>query len=105
VRLKEYFVLHVKGDSMNRAGIHEGDYVLLHQQPDAVNNNIVAVEIAGVEPEATLKRYRVMDGGRRVVIQPESDNPVHQPREFTNGENASNGYRILGVVVAVLKRA
>ncbi len=48
------FMLTVKGDSMIEAGIHEGDLVLVRQQPNANNGDIV---VALIEDEATVKRY------------------------------------------------
>jgi SOS-response transcriptional repressor LexA len=103
VRLNQSFILRVKGDSMNQAGIQDGDYVLLQMKQNAVHNDIVAAEITGGEYEATLKRYRLEENGRRVILQPESNNPRHKRREFYNGDNVQGRYRILGVVVAVLK--
>src|SRR5690606_3742085 len=37
----ELFLLQVRGDSMIKAGILDGDYVIVRQQPDAVNGDIV----------------------------------------------------------------
>ena len=48
------FMLHVKGDSMIEAGIHDGDYVLVRQQDTATNGDIVAVML---EDSATIKRF------------------------------------------------
>lgn len=104
VRLDRFYTLQVKGDSMNRAGIVSGDYVLLRLQEQASHNDIVAALIIGDDYEATLKRFRIFDSGRRVVLQPESDNSRHQPREFINGQNTEGRYRIFGVVVALLKQ-
>ena len=104
LRLNELSILYVKGDSMNRAGIQDGDYVLIRHQQEAVNNDIVAAEIIGDEYEATLKRYRVDQNRKRVILQPESDNPNYMPHEFLNGSNPQGKFRILGVVVAALKR-
>ena len=54
------FLLEVKGDSMIDAGIHEGDLVAVHSQPDATDGEIVACLIDG--EEATVKRLRRRDG-------------------------------------------
>lgn len=47
------FCLRCKGDSMIDAGIHDGDIVYIHMQPEVENGQIAAVRIDG---EATLKR-------------------------------------------------
>src|SRR6266496_1556676 len=53
------FVLKVSGDSMINAGIFDGDWVVVRQQPDAKNGDIVAAMIDG---EATVKTYRRTSG-------------------------------------------
>lgn len=47
------FCLRCKGESMIDAGIHDGDVVYIHIQPEVENGQIAAVRIDG---EATLKR-------------------------------------------------
>lgn len=47
------FCLRCKGDSMIDAGIHDGDIVYIHIQPEVENGQIAAVRIDG---ESTLKR-------------------------------------------------
>lgn len=86
------FLLEVKGDSMIDAGIHEGDLVAVHSQPDALDGEIVAALIEG--EEATVKRLRRRDG--KVIL--ESENPVYAPMEFTEG------VELVGKVVSVLRR-
>lgn len=90
VRDDSTFVLRVKGDSMVEAGILDGDFVVVRQQPTAVNGDIV---VALLEDEATVKRYfREPD---RIRLQPE--NAAMEPiyvREVT----------IVGKVVAVFRR-
>jgi repressor LexA len=90
----EHFALKVTGDSMTGAGIMDGDIVVVRRQDRAEDGDIVAALLPGsAEDEATVKRLR--HEGRRVVLAPE--NPAHEPFEVMNG-------RILGVVVAVLRR-
>lgn len=48
------FVLVVKGDSMINAGIFDGDYVIVRQQPVAKNGDII---VALLNDEATVKTY------------------------------------------------
>jgi len=69
-----YFLLRVSGDSMNRAGIQNGDLVLVRQQPTAQpGQNVVAL----IDDEATVKRLRVTP--QAIVLEPASSNPIHKP--------------------------
>lgn len=86
------FLLEVKGDSMIDAGIHEGDLVAVHSQPDALDGEIVAALIDG--EEATVKRLRRQAG--KVIL--ESENSSYAPMEFTEG------IELVGKVVSVLRR-
>ncbi len=86
------FLLEVKGDSMIDAGIHEGDLVAVHSQPDATDGEIVACLIDG--EEATVKRLRRRDG--KVILM--SENPAYEPLQFTHG------VELIGKVVSVLRR-
>ena len=62
------FILEVKGDSMVKAGILEGDHVIVRKQETAKNGEIV---VALVGEEATVKRFfREKD---HVRLQPEND--------------------------------
>jgi repressor LexA len=84
------FVLRVKGDSMVKAGIFEGDYVIVRPQETAADGEIV---VALVEDEATVKRfYREQD---HVRLQPENDalEPIR-----------SRDVQVLGRVVGVCRR-
>lgn len=84
------FLLEVKGDSMIEAAICDGDYVVVRQQPDAVNGDIVAALLGD---EATVKTFKRTPG--QVWLLPH--NPAYEP---IDGNDAS----ILGKVVAVLRR-
>jgi repressor LexA len=90
VRDDSTFVLRVKGESMIDAGIFDGDYVVVRQQPTAVNGDIV---VAMLDDEATVKRFfREPD---RIRLQPE--NPTMDPIYARDVE-------VLGKVVAVFRR-
>ena len=75
----EEFLLRVRGDSMQDAGILEGDYVVVRRQQDARDGEIV-VALAGDDEsadEATVKRF-FRDGPSgskpgRVRLQPENE--------------------------------
>jgi repressor LexA len=55
VKDDQCFMLEVKGDSMIDAGIFDGDYVVVRQQPYAENGDIV---VALLGDEATVKYFR-----------------------------------------------
>lgn len=62
------FVLRVRGDSMVKAGILDGDLVVVRRQEDAENGDIV---VALIGEEATLKRFFREEG--HIRLQPEND--------------------------------
>jgi repressor LexA len=86
------FLLEVKGDSMIDAGIHEGDLVAIHSQPDARDGEIVAALING--EDATVKRLQRKDDKVYLI----SENPAYEPMVFTEG------VEVIGKVVSVLRR-
>jgi repressor LexA len=65
----ECFLLRVRGESMIRAGILDGDYVVVRRQEDCSEGDIVAALVDG--SEATVKRLDHVDG--RVRLTPEND--------------------------------
>ncbi len=71
-RDKELFALKVRGDSMIRAGILEGDTVVLEKTAAVEDGEIAAVWL---EDAATVKRIYREKGGVR--LQPE--NPAYEP--------------------------
>ena len=72
----EHFALHVQGDSMIDAGIHDGDTVVIQRCDDAPNGEIVVALVD--EEEATLKRIRKRGGS----IALEAANPAYETRIF-----------------------
>jgi len=86
----DFFLLHAKGDSMEGAGIDEGDLVLIRKQEEAHSGDIVAVYFEG--KGNTLKRYK--QEGNRTYLHPE--NPKY-------GDISMKGYKIQGVAVSVIK--
>ena len=90
-RGKEWFALRVEGDSMEDAGILDGDYVVVRSQDTAEDGDIV---VALIGEEATLKRlYRERDGVRL--------EPAHRgmaPIRVSTGD-----FRIQGKVALVVR--
>ena len=63
------FCLHVSGDSMIGAGIHDGDTLVVDRSIEPASGKIV---IAAVEGELTVKRLVRKKG--RILLVPENDN-------------------------------
>jgi len=86
------FALKFSGDSMIEAGIRDGDFVIVRQQPIAENGQII---VALVNDESTVKRLFISDelielrpANKKyspIVIQPDSD------------------FRVLGKVVGITR--
>lgn len=72
------FCLRCKGDSMIDAGIHDGDVVYIHIQPEVENGQIAAVRIDG---EATLKRVFWDDTSQ--VLQLVPANNYYMPKVYS----------------------
>lgn len=90
VREDASFILRVRGDSMIEAGIHDGDYLVVRQQPTANNGEIVAALLGD---EATVKRfYR------------ERDHVRLQPENRTMTPIVTRDVTILGKAIALLRR-
>ena len=84
------FILRVKGDSMQDAGILDGDHVTVRKQETAKNGEIV---VALVGEEATVKRY--FKEKDHIRLQPEND--AHEPIRTRDAQ-------ILGRVVGLCRR-
>ena len=96
-RSADFFLLRVRGDSMNRAHvegerIEDGDLVLVRQQTTARPDEIV---VAMIDGEATIKR--LARGPNYYLLKPESSNRDHRPIL------AGHDFHVLGVVTRVIK--
>ena len=94
----EYFLLRVRGNSMNKAKVAEdkiedGDLVFVRQQATAKEGEIV---VALIDGEATIKRFA--KGSGYYVLKPDSTNTQHRPIVV------DQDFHIQGIVVRVLKR-
>jgi len=89
----KYFLLHVKGDSMDEVGIKDGDLVLVRQQSVAEEGqNVVAL----IDNEATIKEFHRSND--LVVLKPRSTNKQNKPIIV------SEDLQIQGVVVAAIPK-
>lgn len=89
----KYFLLRAAGDSMNEAGIEDGDLVLVRQQQAAENGQSV---VALIDDEATIKELRKEKDV--VVLRPRSTNKLHSPIVL------DRNFAIQGVVVAAIPK-
>ena len=84
------FLLSVRGESMIEAGINDGDYVVVKEQPVANNGDIV---VAIIDGGATVKRFFK-----------EADHIRLQPENSTMDPIITTDCSIAGKVVAVFRR-
>jgi len=85
------FFVRVKGFSMIKAGIHDGDMLIVDRSLEAQSGSIV---IAVVNGDLTLKRLLI--DGNGVWLMPE--NPEFQPLQITDGMEL----QVWGVVAHVI---
>lgn len=84
------FMLSVRGESMIEAGINDGDFVVVKEQPVALNGDIV---VAIIDDGATVKRFFR-----------ERDHIRLQPENSSMGPIITRDCSIAGKVVAVFRR-
>jgi repressor LexA len=90
-RGRDLFALRVRGDSMQAAGILDGDLVICEPRQYAENGEIVAALLRG--EEATVKRFfRHAD---HIELRPE--NPAHTPLRCGFGDVLVQG-KVVGVL-------
>jgi len=70
----KYFILRIKGTSMDKANIKDGDLILVKQQNIARDGEII---VALIDQEATVKRLKFTDNG--IMLMPESTDPANRP--------------------------
>lgn len=64
----DMFMLTVKGNSMIKIGMYNGDKIVVRKQESAENGDIV---VALVDDSATVKRFFRRDG--KIILHPEND--------------------------------
>ena len=93
---EQAYLYTVSGDSMNRAGLLDGDRLVVDRSLPAVSGSIVVAWVSG--EGMTVKRLKVRGG--RAALEPDSDNPHHQA--YALGED--DEVTILGVVSGIARR-
>lgn len=89
-----YFALRASGDSMDQAGINDGDLVLCKQKLTAHENDKVVALVGGC---VTIKEFH--REGNQIVLKPRSTNPEH--RDIYPDEEV----QIQGIVMEVVNRS
>jgi len=87
------FFVRVAGDSMIRAGIYEGDILIVDCSQEAQPGDVI---VAMLEGEFTVKRF--VRRGEKYFLQPE--NPAYQPLELKQG----CPFQVWGVVTNVIHK-
>jgi repressor LexA len=87
------FALRVQGDSMIGAGILDGDYAIVKQQPIADDGEVV---VALIEDEATVKRFFKKKDS--VVLKPENE----QMEPIVIKKNTKN-LQLIGKVIGIYR--
>lgn len=89
----EFFILKASGDSMEDAGISDGDLVIVRKQQVANVGDIVAALVDG---GSTLKRLKQDNTTGKYLLMPENRKKKYAPIEGSDGS-------IQGVAIKVLK--
>ncbi len=88
------FFVRVTGSSMIKAGIQDGDLLVVDRSLEPTNNSVAVCLING---EFTVKRLK--KSGKRLFLQPE--NPAFKPLEVTDGSE----FEVWGIVSYVIHKA
>ncbi len=88
-RQEATYFLRVKGDSMQGAGIHPGDLIVVDRSIEAQDGSVVVAEVDGA---LTIKRLRLGNGAPEL----HPDNPAYPVIRFKEGQEL----RIWGVVTS-----
>ncbi len=87
---RNVFALHVEGDSMVGAAIHDGDLAIIAKQETAENGQII---VARLDEAVTLKRY--YKEKNRICLK--AENPAYRPMY-------KREVQILGRIIMVIRK-
>jgi DNA polymerase V len=85
----------VKGNSMNKARVYDGDLAIVDASVTPKSSDIVVAEVEG---EWMVKR--LYKRGSVIKLLPDSDDPSHKPVVFSDGQEL----RVFGVVKYVIAK-
>ncbi|MBU1089536.1 transcriptional repressor LexA [Patescibacteria group bacterium] len=93
--LAKAFAFRCSGDSMNEAGIEDGDFVIVEPQPVEIRDgDLVLANVSGC---GTVKRFKRSD--ETISLFPESSNIEHKPIYL----HSSDEGMIVGKIASILK--
>jgi hypothetical protein len=92
----KYFILRAVGDSMDLAGINDGNLVLCKKDYYPKDGDSV---VALIGDDAVIKEFHCENGV--IFLNPRSSNHEHKPLRFINDEDI----KIQGIVVRVLEKS
>lgn len=69
-RLKDFFVLKASGNSMNKAGINDGDYLIIDRDISDIKNGDIVLSIIG--EVANIKKFHKDPKNKRITLFSES---------------------------------
>lgn len=95
VRNKQTFMLCVKGESMINAGIFDGDYLLVEEDPTAEDGEIV---VALIDDSVTVKRFYKRED--HILLKPEND--AMDPIIVSDRESFSIVGKVIGLYRAMI---
>ena len=95
-RIKDFFVLKAIGDSMNKAGIEDGDYVIIDKNITGIKNGAIVLSIIG--DMANIKKYYEDNKNKQIVLT--SDSYQDYPPIYIKD---TDNYILNGKVVDILK--
>ena len=90
------YVIKAIGNSMNMAGINDGDYVLVERMPDqafSMGDSVVAI----IDDNAVIKKY--VQSNDLIVLQPASSESSHRPIIL----DSKATYKIFGKVLRTIR--
>jgi len=94
---EQYYAIKMKGDSMNKLRICDGDTLIIKSQEHIMNNDIALVCVNDGKPQ--VREYYI--DGSTVTLTPHSTNREHKCK-FYNSK--TNKIKILGKVISNIIR-
>ena len=89
------FAFRCEGDSMNEAGIDDGDCVIVKPEPTEISDGDLV--LASVNDCGVVKKFK--RNGETISLLPQSNNPIHKPIYLHSSDEGA----IVGKILTVLK--